>query len=455
MPKGLKRILLAIVIITVVFSVSGCNKTGRLRDMYVAYNLNNYGQGVYNSGYFKSDKDILYVVAFVDTFLQGEKIKVEMKRENESRPGFTTVMDTRDGKVTYAIPLKGPFSPGKYQVTVTYDKSVISTTIDVTDQLRWPPLVEFVFNQTVLSGTPKYSIFSDKADTAFNKNIAAQQSISIEVPATSSNWYRVKWLYLSREATSQYAYGYNELKEQNVYAQNLQDGKGLLKLSQSFNSDLWPAGTYRLEIYQDIFNKPAFDIIVDLIEPGKTTKAPGAEETAAPNENTSTPVALSEAPVEPKTVMPSSGNNKPTTTAPAEPAASTKPTELNQPSTPAHEVKENKVFMTSGLGADGKNIDEISEYPYGLKTPLYAVAVTDYSAGTTLTYGLRMVNGNINLGSKAEVVQDVSIDGMHYTLTAFTLYNKETDNWPPGPYIIELYQNGKMVASSSFKIVAP
>jgi len=362
-----------------------------------------------------------------------------MKKENEAKPELTTAMDTRDDKVTYAIPLKGPFSPGKYQVTVTYDQSVISTNIVVTDQLLWPPLREFDYYQPVFSGKPKYSIFSDKADTAFYKNLTVQQSISVELPATSSNWYRVKWLYCSPKATSQYAYGDNELKEQNVYALNIQNGKGLLKLSQSFNSDLWPAGTYRLEIYQDIYNLPVCHIVVDLIEPGKTAKAPSAEEQAAPKENSSASTSPGETP----------------TSVPAEPSAATKPSEPTQPSEPTHQVKENRVFMTSGLGADGKNKDVITKYTYGLKTPLYAVAVTDYPAGTTLTYGLRMVNGNINLGSKAEVVQGTPIDRMYYTQTSFTLYNKETDNWPPGPYTIELYHNGQMVTSSSFEIVAP
>jgi len=449
----LKKSIVLLLLATLSLSLTGCwKKSGHMRDMYVAANINRYGQGVYNSGYFKSDATKIYVVAFIDTYLEGTSIEVSLRDKSKSSPQSITYTATKDSKVTYTIPIEGPFTPGKYEIKVIYDSSTILSDIEFRDNPQWPPLIPFIFNMPVLRGELKYTIYSNKTDTSFDRSIADVQKLTIEIPEGTSTWYRIKWIYNNLKSTKEYSYGMNEIKETNAHVANFENGIGYISAQEHLNN--FPAGQYLIEVYQDIYNEPIYTINVEIKDAASSSRAAAETTTASPSESVSSSESVLEETTE--SIVETTSSSEPVveiiTTAPKTEEPTT--TEILPSSEPTHTAsKELKVYMSSGLDPSGKPKDQLLKIPYGLKTPLTAIAETDLSDGTVIGYGLRLVNGDLIIASKAEAVQGPTIDGVKYTQTQFTLYNPETDNWPPGSYTLELYRGEDIIATSSFEIV--
>jgi len=467
----LKKSIVLLLLATLSLSLTGCwKKSGHMRDMYVAANINRYGQGVYNSGYFKSDATKIYVVAFIDTYLEGTSIEVSLRDKSKSSPQSITYTATKDSKVTYTIPIEGPFTPGKYEIKVIYDSSTILSDIEFRDNPQWPPLIPFIFNMPVLRGELKYTIYSNKTDTSFDRSIADVQKLTIEIPEGTSTWYRIKWIYNNLKSTKEYSYGMNEIKETNAHVANFENGIGYISAQEHLNN--FPAGQYLIEVYQDIYNEPIYTINVEIKDAASSSRAAAETTTASPSESVSssesvldeTTETIVETTSSSESVVDETTESIVETTSSSEPVVETITTapKTEEPTTtkilpssePTHTAsKELKVYMSSGLDPSGKPKDQLLKIPYGLKTPLTAIAETDLSDGTVIGYGLRLVNGDLIIASKAEAVQGPTIDGVKYTQTQFTLYNPETDNWPPGSYTLELYRGEDIIATSSFEIV--
>ena len=427
-------ILLCLILIATSIPLSGCSKlTGRLRDIYATIYLNNFEEGQGNSWTLTTGSEGFFIVAFADTVVDRQQIRVEVKKKGEAELITAASAETAGFHVTYAIPIQ-PLPAGTYDLTVIYGGSTLNRELVIENDSVLSFTEEFDYLDPLIPPGRPYSIYSDKKDTAFRSNVEGKQTLSVEVPATSSNWYRLKWIFVGDRKSGDFKNSnWYLIKEINAYTEEIKDGKGILKAEIQPKGESWLPGTYRVELYQDIYHEPVDVIFVDLLASAESSKAAASEE-AAPAEQTAPAEQPAPTPAQP---------------APAQPPA---PAPAQPPTpAPAHTVAENKVFMTSGLGADGRNLDVVTRYPVGIKTPLYTVAVTDYPEGTTLSFGMKHETIG-NLTNAAEVVKGPAIGGKYYTLASFKLYNPETDNWPPGTYQVVLYKNGDPVTQSTFEI---
>ncbi|MDD4495219.1 MAG: hypothetical protein PHV32_12920 [Eubacteriales bacterium] len=409
-----------------------------MSDIYVTINLNEFGEGQGNSDRIVTGSEGFFVIAFVDTLVEKEEIHVEVRKKGEAKPVASSSARTAGFHVTYGIPVK-PLPQGTYDLNVSYGGSTFKKELIIENNDVISYSEEFIYPGTLIPSGRSYSIYSDKKDTAFRNDVTGEQTLNVEVSTTSRNWFRLKWIYVNRRASGDLrGKDWVMIKEHNVYLQDINGDKGFLRAKIDVAKESWFTGTYRVELYQDVYNEPVDVMFVDILPSGNTNKAaaedPTSESDGLSPDTNQTP-------------------SQPTEVTPQTPSQTVEVTPNTPTPTSDHEsaAVENKVFMTSGLGSDGRNIDVVTSFPAGIKTPLYAVAVTDYPEGTTLSFGMKhSVIGNLT--NAADVIKGPAIDGMYYTLVSFKLYNPETDNWPPGSYQVVLYVNGEPVTQSNFEI---
>lgn len=437
--------LLITTVLALVFSglVSGCeSNNSKVRELYITSALNAFGQGVDNPDSFHKAVKELYAVVFVNYPKSGYRLEVSMIDKATGIRVYEAATDIQDNRVTYVFKLPNQgWTGSEYEITAESAGKEASRRITLKDDVP-AGKAAFVLGDPFIGNTSRYELGTGITNTgrvqskqqAWYKNVKGSQILWVEVPKTQSGWFRVTWHTPQKEL----------VREEAFYAKDFpgqagKPGRQYLSISKDYTTDQWKEMRYTASIYQDVYGSPFFTAAIDLL-PYNTVEGYGR---AAAAESTAEAAAT-------QMVTAAETEMVQTTTA-LEPQSTTVEPEVETTATEPKAARY-RVFMSSGLGEDGKNKDVIREYKYGIKTPLVAVAVTDLPEGSVLGFGLRQMINDAIIASKAEVVEGKAIDGVRYTRTAFELYNKETDNWSPGKYILELYVNEELAATFDFDI---